>query len=183
LKRALWVFAAVFLMSAFLSAQQPFETQSSSEKRTAPAPAITDRGDNELSVSYVIPVRHDPWSSGYGADVTASRYFTRHVGFSADVDYVKSSYESFTAYGFRGGPVVRIAQIGPFEPFARGLFGYPYVGGFSYLAGAGTDFRIVGPFSARVAADFEHFERIHASVIEDLRFSIGCSYHFKKFGR
>ncbi len=195
MKRALWVFAVVFLMNVFLSAQQPFVSQSSSEKRTEPAPALTDMGNSELSVSYVSLVRHDPWSSGYGADVTASRYFTRHVGFSMDADYLKSSYDSFTAYGLRGGPVVRITKIGPFTPFVRGLFGYgkfsniltgkgnPYEGGFSYIAGAGTDFRLAGPFSARVAADFEDYPRISESTIHDMRVSIGCSYRFKKFGR
>ena len=168
---------------------------------TEPAPSLAGTGftNNQIALSPIVTVRHNPLSSGYGADGTVSHYFTRYLGFSADADVYRSDQWLQAGYGFRGGPTVRFRRASRLQPFARALFGYarlkeiqtgptrPYIDGFSYVLGGGADVMLVGRFAARLAADFENDpgvgrsnENLHNRLI---RIGVGVSYHFGKYGR
>ena len=170
------------------------------EQDTEPAPALAGTGftNNEIALSPIVTVRHNPMSSGYGGDGTVSHYFTRYFGFSADADVYRSDQWLQAGYGFRGGPTVRFRRDSRLQPFARGLFGYarlkeiqtgplaPYISGFSYVLGGGADLMLVGPFAARLAADFEDYPGV-GGTIQNLhnrlvRIGVGVSYHFGKYG-
>ena len=120
--------------------------------------------------------------------------FTRHFGFSADADLLRSDYVQFREYGFRAGPTVRFFQTARMEPFARALIGYsrfketitgpnePYVSGVSYLVGMGDDVRLAGPVWARVAGDYEQNSSVGPKATRLLRISFGFTYKFNRFG-
>jgi lipopolysaccharide transport system permease protein len=150
-------------------------------------------------VRYVVPFLVQFWlfatPIAYGAEESLSHYFTPHIGVSADVDVMKSSRDWFDAYGFRGGPTARFSKIGRLQPFARGLFGYgrykatytgpgpshPYIGGFSFLAGGGSDVRLTGPFAARIAADYERYPSAPTSPTQLLRLSVGLVWRLTAY--
>jgi hypothetical protein len=189
-------FHLLVTLVAFLSLAA---VSNAAEKDVLPVPALSGSGNmnNEFSLSEITSVRHNPWSTGYGVDGTISHYFTRYLGFSADADVLRSDQNAMAAYGFRGGPTARFFRNSRVQPFARALFGYgrlkevengphrPYVNGFSYLAGGGTDVRFLGPLNVRLAADFENDPGNGKSVTNNrlLRFGVGLSYHFGGYGR
>jgi hypothetical protein len=139
-------------------------------------------------------------NTGTGLDATVSHNFSKHYGIAADADILRSDFVNFREYGYRAGPTVRFNRISRVQPFARSLFGYsrfketntgpqrPYVNGFSFVAGAGADLRLVGPISARLAADYEQNPDIHnpqtgTAAMRLLRFTMGFSYRFGAAGR
>jgi hypothetical protein len=187
----------LLLVVALLSLTVASNAQSANEKNSQPAPALSGSGvtNDDVSLGYILTVRHDPWSTGYGVDGTVSHYFTRYFGFSAEADVLRSDQWSLAAYGFRGGPTVRFRQISRLQPFTRALFGYgrlkeiengptrPYANGFSYVLGAGSDVRLAGPFVARFSGDFENDPGVGRIANNRLvRIGMGLAYRFGGYG-
>jgi len=169
-------------------------------QQAVPVPAITKApGDsNDVAVSAIILARggenfsNSPsdWHAGTGAEATITHYFTRHLGFTAETDLLKSNFVLFREYGFRGGPTFRLFLSPRFQPFGRALFGYsryketntgptrPYEQGFSYIVGGGSDIRIVGQIFARVSGDFEANPAFADVKTHAIRVGIGLKYAF-----
>lgn len=146
--------------------------------------------NNEASVNGVLLVRGGP-NYGEGMNASLTHYFTRHFGVVTDAEVLKSDFQLFREYGYRAGPTVTFLRTPRIQPFAHVLFGYsrfkekmtgphlPYVGGFSYMAGAGSDARLAGPVFARVAVDGQVDPDVRGAT-HLLRISFGLTY---KFGR
>ena len=156
-------------------------------------------GASDVSLNGIVFVRGG-MNTGTGLDATVSHYFTKHFGIAADADILRSDFVNFREYGYRAGPTVRFNRIWRVQPFARSLFGYsrfketntgpqrPYVNGFSYLVGAGSDVRLAGPIYGRLAGDYEQNPDVHnpqtrTAATRLLRFTMGFSYRFGATGR
>lgn len=158
---------------------------------SVPAPALSkvSSNSNDVAVSGIVLVR-DNANTGLGGDVALTHYFMKYLGFTGEADLLKSNYVELREYGFRGGPTFRLFPSSRFQPFARGLFGYsryketvtgpnrPYINGFSYILGGGTDIVLVGPLSARLSGDFEDDPSFVGNKTRLLRFGFGLKYSF-----
>ena len=171
------------------------------DKGAQPAPALSGLpGVNEIAIGPMFNL-HTDLNTGYGVNATLSHYFTRHFGISSDSEYLKLDTRDLTEYAFRAGPSIHFYEKGRFRPFARALVGYarwkatytvpssqlpfrgpagsyPYDGGLSFLVGAGTDIRVSGPISARVAGDFMDDGPTHNDKTRLVRLSVGLTYRF-----
>lgn len=188
MRSRLLLLIALFTLTMFSNAEEP------NSQRALPTPALSTSGEgNEMSVDGIVFVRGG-MNMGDGMDASLTHYFTRHLGFTADADDLTSNFVLFHEYGFRGGPTYTLRPKSRFQPFGRALFGYsrfkeinngptrPYVGGLSYLAGVGTDVRVVGSMFTRFAADYENDPHTGIDTTRVFRMSVGVTYKFGRYG-
>jgi hypothetical protein len=131
----------------------------------APVPAITNPLDAEVSLNYMLVVKNQNPDLGNGVDFTATRYFARHIGVTAESEAMYVSYSQLREYAARLGPVYHLNQGGNIQPFVHALVGYsvvsstalgptrPHKYGGSLLLGGGIDVRLRGPVFARTSMD------------------------------
>ncbi len=156
-----------------------------------PAPALSkvSSNSNDLAVNGIVLVR-DNANTGSGGEVALTHFFMRHLGITSEADLLKSNFVGLREYGFRGGPTYRFFLSSRFQPFARGLFGYsryketitgpnePYINGFSYILGGGSDVVLLGPLSARLSGDYEGNPSFNGIKTRMVRFGFGLKYSF-----
>ena len=160
---------SVFVLVASATAQ--------SVQRTEPSPAAAGPGVN-VSVGYsrlALAVPAAQRTNLNGLDLSGTVDFNPHWGITLDSNYVRTARIPNTPHmgyvlSFLGGPVFYPIEHGGTRIFIHGLAGtalvdgatpgvsgayhYGWVMQFSYAAGAGFERAFVGPFSARVGADY-----------------------------
>jgi opacity protein-like surface antigen len=133
-----------------------------------------------------------------GWDAAVSGYFNRYLGVTGDFSgtyggKIQGIDLHSHLYTYMFGPVVRVANKGPFQPFAHVLFGGAHVSasvsepgfsgsgsdsGFAWAAGGGLDFKAVPLISIRVA-QFDFLQtHISGESQNNFRYSAGVVLRF-----
>jgi hypothetical protein len=156
-----------------------------------PSPALADWVTaSDVSASYVLPVKNLGLSDfGVGGELSASHYFTNHLGIQSEVDYLSTDYLNFRNRGARAGAIFRFRAGTGMQPYVRALVGYSWVqdsslrptnvyhGSPSVLGGGGVDFRVLGPFCGRAGVDVQYDWSTGARVGRGI---LGISYRFHR---
>lgn len=159
--------------------------------QNAPTTALSGLNGGDLTTSYVVMVKSTNFDIGYqGADVSTTKYFTKHLGFRAEADFERMNTFNYREYGFRGGPVYKFKPGQNAQPYVQYLIGYaqakgtifpgPYVyhGGLSMLGGGGVDYRLKNGWFARGGLDFvADNNKTNGLGSKYARVTFGLSYH------
>jgi hypothetical protein len=181
LVKKLFLLSALLVCSALAWAQR------------GPVTAMEASSGGDITGSYSIMVKSADLDIGWkGADVSMTKYVTRHWGVRAEADMQRMDTFDFHEYGFRGGPVYSFRPKAHVQPYMHYLVGYartkatemfvgPYVyhSGVSMLGGGGVDYRVKNGWFVRGGADIvANNNSTNGFGSKFARFTIGISRHF-----